>query len=276
MSYGASTTKAQRKVKTNLSESLARAHPDATDRRPCFGSWLQFPGAQLARIVCGTGVDWVLVDTEHGAIGDTEMHASVPAIAATGVAPVVRLPAGEPWMIKRALDAGAHGLMIPMVETREQAEALVRASKFPPRGVRGCGSPFAPDVFGQTMGEYIDTANESTILIVQIESPLGLKNAQEIAAVDGVDMLFVGPNDLAMAMGNGSKSHTECPDVQNAIAEVLRVAHAAGKHAGMFAVNAEQAAARYKQGFQFVNVGADIVAIQAWMGGEMARVAQLV
>lgn len=161
---------------------------------------------------------WILIDAEHGQIGDTEMHQMIPAIIGAGVSPIVRVPAPENFLVKRALDAGAHGLMFPMIETKvrccqcahpgafhhlhrlltcpavcacyhflqEQAEAVVRMSKFPPMGVRGCGSPFAPAYFGQTMPQYLDTANDATIIMVQIETPLGLKNVHEIASVPGI------------------------------------------------------------------------------------------
>lgn len=269
-------------------------------------------------------MQWILVDGEHGAIGDTEMHNMIPAISGTGCSPIVRVAGPENFLVKRALDAGAHGIMFPMVETKvslkkqglqtcrlyraylascgaqEQAEAVVRMCKFPPMGMRGCGSPFAPAYFGQSLTGYQDTANEATLVLVQIETPLGLKNAAAIASVPGIgqcakdvvaiqrsfvqatckiltfcvffpivhcvfaDMLFIGPNDLACSMGNGSKNHMDCPEVQEAIEQIRLAAESQDKLAGIFCISAEQAAARFKQGFQFINVGADISAVAGW------------
>lgn len=123
---------------------------------------------------------------EHGAIGDSEMHNMIPAIVGTGAAPLVRVPSPDVGLFKRALDAGAYGVVVPMISTPQEAEAVVRMCKFPPRGMRGCGSPFAPAYFGQTVPEYLATANETTMVIVQIETPLGLQNVNEIAAVPGI------------------------------------------------------------------------------------------
>lgn len=123
---------------------------------------------------------------EHGAIGDTEMHSIIPPIILSGVSPIVRVPAPSNEYFKRALDAGAVGVMVPMVETPEQAKEVVRMCKFPPEGMRGCGSPFAPSLWGQTGPEYVETANDNVMVIVQIETPLGLKNVNEIAAVQGI------------------------------------------------------------------------------------------
>lgn len=143
----------------------------------------------LAGIHAALGFQWILIDGEHGAIGDAEMHNMIPAIIASGSSPLVRVPAPENAYVKRALDAGAHGIMFPMIETPEQAAAAVRYCKFPPQGMRGVGSPFAPTYFGQSMTEYQDSANQATLVMVQIETPLGLKNAYEIASVPGIGTL---------------------------------------------------------------------------------------
>ncbi|KAL4933998.1 HpcH/HpaI aldolase family protein [Aspergillus undulatus] len=201
---------------------------------------------------------WVLIDCEHGAIADTEMRLSVSAIASAGSSPIVRIPSSEPWMMKRALDAGAHGIMVPMCETKEQAQAIVSGCKYPSSGTRGAGAMFAHSAFNQSPREYLTTANENIVVIVQIESRTAIENVQEIAGVEGVDMLFVGPNDLASSMGYVAFEHGRISEVQEAIGRVLR------------------AARRWVQGFDFVNCGADIVALQAWMGREMGWLRGLV
>ncbi|KAL3461365.1 Phosphoenolpyruvate/pyruvate domain-containing protein [Aspergillus heterothallicus] len=252
--------------KTRLQASLERA---AARHSPSVGQWLEFPGHALARTVAQLGEDWVLIDCEHGAIDDREMHLQIAAVASAGCSPIVRIPSSEPWMMKRALDAGAHGIMVPMCETKEQVEAVVSGCRYPPAGTRGAGAMFAHSAFNMSSREYLTTANERVVVIVQIESQTAVENCEEIAAVDGVDMLFVGPNDLASSMGYVAFDHGRIEEVQTAIARVLKAAKEAGKYAGHFAMGAEEAARRWEQGFDFVNCGADIVALTAWIAQEM-------
>ncbi|KAJ4500038.1 Pyruvate/Phosphoenolpyruvate kinase-like domain-containing protein [Lentinula lateritia] len=261
---------------------LQKVMADARNpRRPVVGSWLMLPGASLARMVAQMGYDFVLVDCEHGNLADADMHASVGAIAAQGVSPVVRIPAPENWIVKRTLDTGAHGILCPMMSTSEEARKLVSYAKFPiPKsqstpattsGIRGVGSPFAPAVFGQRMDDYIASANRNTFIAVQIETVEGLENCEEIARVDGIDMLFVGPNDLCSSMGYPALEHASIPEVQDAVQRILSAAKAAGKYAGMFCTSAEQVEARYKQGFDFMNLGADVVALAMWNAAELEK-----
>ncbi|KAK0467870.1 Pyruvate/Phosphoenolpyruvate kinase-like domain-containing protein [Desarmillaria tabescens] len=250
-------------------------------RKPVVGSWLMLPGASLARMTAQMGYDFILVDCEHGDIADAAMHASVGAIAAQGVSPIVRIPAPENWLVKRTLDTGAHGILCPMMSTVDDARALVSYAKFPAlkdkrtaemvSGVRGAGSPFAPAAFGMGMSEYIATANRNTFIAVQIETVEGLSNCEEIAKVDGIDMLFVGPNDLASSMGYPPLEHPNIPEVQEAIKRVLAAAKAAGKYAGMFCTAAEQVQARFEQGFDFMNLGADVIALGVWNAVELGK-----
>ncbi|KAK0373627.1 hypothetical protein CLIM01_08998 [Colletotrichum limetticola] len=263
--------------KTRLRESLERAK---RRQEPSVGQWLEFPGYSLARTVAPLGEDWVLIDTEHGNIDDSQMYLQVGAISSSGASPIVRIPASEHWMIKRALDCGAHAIMVPMCETKEQAEAIVRACKYPssrwPQGLRGAGAMFAPAAFNQTGREYLLTANDNVMVCVQIESRKAVENVEEIANVGGIDMLFIGPNDLASSMGYVAFDHASIPEVQEASARVLKAGLDAGKYVGHFALSADAAALKYEQGFHFVNCGADIVAITAWMSEEMAKLKDLV
>ncbi|KAI9735004.1 MAG: hypothetical protein M1834_002087 [Cirrosporium novae-zelandiae] len=258
--------------KTRLQASLERAQAGGA---PSVGQWMEFPGYTLARTVAELGEDWVLIDCEHGNISDDSMYHSCNAIASAGASPIVRIPASEPWLIKRALDCGAHGIMVPMCETKAQAELIVRASKYPPQGIRGTGGLFAPSLFNQTGPSYTKTANINVTIIVQIETRLAVEQCEAIATVDGIDALFIGPNDLAASMGYFPFDHPKIPEVQEAAARVLEVAKKAGKWAGHFALSAEIAAQRIKQGFDFVNCGADIVAITGWMSGEMGKLNRL-
>lgn len=135
---------------------------------------------------------------------------------------------------------------------------------------------FAHSAFNQTSREYLLSANDNVMVCVQIESQKAVDNVEEIAAVDGVDMLFVGPNDLAASMGHVAFDHASIPEVQEAISRILQAGIDAGKYVGHFALGADVAAAKYKQGFHFVNCGADIVAITAWMSIEMEKLKSLV
>lgn len=145
-----------------------------------FGAWQMLPGSHLSRVMSRCGFDWILVDCEHGNIADADMHESVSAIASTGVSPIVRIPANEGWMVKRVLDAGAHGVLVPLLYTVEDARRLVQTAKFPPQGQRGFGSPFsmgAFDVQGNlSQLEYLQNANNNLITAVQIETKEALEN----------------------------------------------------------------------------------------------------
>ncbi|KAI1023742.1 hypothetical protein LB504_005236 [Fusarium proliferatum] len=224
-------------------------------------------------------MSWVLIDCEHGHIDDHNMYLQISAISSSGVSPVVRIPAGEPWMVKRALDAGAHAIMVPMCETKEEAIQIVESAKYPskryPNGFRGTGAMFAPAAFNLTGRDYLLNANSNVMVFVQIESSKGVENVEEIAKVDGIDMLFIGPNDLASSLGYVAFDHATTPEVQQTTQRILDATLAAGKYAGHFALDAATAAQRYEQGFHFVNCGADIVALTSQMSAEIRKVKDL-
>ena len=135
---------------------------------------------------------------------------------------------------------------------------------------------YAPAAFNQNGRDYLLGANDNVMVCVQIETRRAVENVEAIAAVDGIDMLFIGPNDLASSMGYVAFDHASTPEVQEAAQKVLNAGLAAGKYVGHFALSAEVAAQKYKQGFHFVNCGADIVAITAWMSGEMGKLKEIV
>ncbi|KAL8286659.1 hypothetical protein RQP46_004187 [Phenoliferia psychrophenolica] len=273
------------------SAELLGIHPtfarNQAAKKPVVGSWTMLPGASLARMVAQMGFDFVLVDCEHGNIDDGAMHSSVGAIAAQGCSPIIRVAAPTIELVKRALDTGCHGIMVPMMNTAAEAATLVSYAKFPVptalrakdaslvSGIRGVGSPFAPAVFGQNLTDYIATANRNTFVCVQIESVEGLNNCEEIAKVPGIDMLFVGPNDLCSSMGFIAGEHEDISEVQAAIARVLAACKSAGKYAGMFCTSGEQVLKRHEQGFDFMNLGLDILAIGAWNAAELAKISKI-
>ncbi|WP_330454891.1 MULTISPECIES: aldolase/citrate lyase family protein [unclassified Streptomyces] len=178
------------------------------------------------------------------------------AVAAHQVSPLVRAPGLLPVMIKQILDLGAQNILMPMIDTAEQAEAAVRAVRYPPRGDRGIGSALARSARWNRVGDYLADADEHVSLFVQIESVTGVRNAAEIAAVDGVDGVFVGPSDLAASMGLiGRQAH---PDVVAAVGRVFEAVRTAGKPVGINAFDPALASAYLEDGASFVLVGADV------------------
>ncbi|VTT84003.1 unnamed protein product [Fusarium fujikuroi] len=222
---------------------------------PSMGLWQMVPGANMSRALARVpGVDWVVIDCEHGNLDDSAMHDAVPAVAAAGASPIVRIPGMESWMIKSkinqpraptrpfylqqtgALDTGAHGILVPLLRTAQEAREIVKAAKFPPQGTRGFGSPYAMERFSPmpTMTEYLRQANSSLLTIVQIETQEALDNLEEIAAVDGVDILFVGPFDLGNNIGHPIIQGVFEPQLTDALARVLEVSHKFGKKCGIY------------------------------------------
>ncbi|KAM0748625.1 Phosphoenolpyruvate/pyruvate domain-containing protein [Meredithblackwellia eburnea MCA 4105] len=251
-----------------------RAKPGVPGRQPLCGFWVQFSGPGFARIAAGLGVDYILLDMEHGIVGDSDMHAMMPAITAVPTcSPIVRVPQPDVALVKRALDAGAHGIMFPMVSTPEEAAKAVAMTKFAPEGIRGFGSPFGPAFNNLSMNDYYDEANRSILVMVQIETPLGVKNAFDIASVPGVDMIVIGPNDLHASLGNSPRDpHQECKATQDVIEGIRRDAERAGKFSGIFCASGAEARAKFEQGFQMVNIGADTIAISSFVTNEMSKV----
>ncbi|KAJ5702616.1 hypothetical protein N7488_010164 [Penicillium malachiteum] len=244
--------------------------------RPALGVWQLLPGSNLSRILARAGYDWVLVDCEHGNIDDAAMHEAIPAITSYGCSPIVRVPDFQSWMIKRALDAGAHGVLAPLVRTVEDVKSFVEASRFPPQGRRGFGSPFPMDRFGPhvTATQYLKEANDNILFSVQIETREALEAVDEIAAIDGLDLLFVGPFDLGNNIGHPVEGDTFAPELDQAIQKILSSAHAAGKKAGIFCSNGTQAKRFADMGYDFMNVMTDIGALSSSLSREMEIVSQ--
>ncbi|MBE7218835.1 MAG: HpcH/HpaI aldolase/citrate lyase family protein [Caulobacteraceae bacterium] len=226
-----------------------------------LGLWRALTDPYTAEICARAGYGWLMFDGEHAPNTLPTLLAQLQAVAPFPVEPVARPPAGEAWMIKQYLDIGFRTLLAPMVDGPEQAAALVAATRFPPRGVRGVASATSrASGFGAEPG-YLAHAHERTGLIVQIETRAGLAAIDSIAATDGVDALFIGPADLSAALGHlGDPRH---PDAQAAIDDGFARIRASGKPAGIFALDAEDARRRLAQGFAFVSVGTDIGVLSA-------------
>ncbi|KUJ20606.1 Phosphoenolpyruvate/pyruvate domain-containing protein [Mollisia scopiformis] len=201
------------------------------------------------------------------------MHNAVPAIAACGVSPIVRIPDNQGWMVKRALDTGAHGVIVPLLYTVEDAVKLVNSAKFPPEGQRGFGSPFPMERFhpSLTSADYLTQANSALLTIVQIETLSALQSVEAIAAVPGIDVLFVGPFDLGNNIGHPIINGVMHEDLHAAIKRVLDAANGAGKKAGIFCVSGEQSKMYAEMGFHMISVATDTLILQASVMGALGK-----
>ncbi|KAE9982408.1 hypothetical protein EG328_010942 [Venturia inaequalis] len=240
---------------------------------PTFGAWQMLPGSNVSRSIARTGVDWVVVDCEHGNIDDGQMHEAVAALAACRVSPIVRIAANEAWMVKRALDSGAHGILVPLLYTQADATRLVSSAKFPPQGTRGFGSPFPMEKFhpSLTTQDYLLQANTSLTTIVQIETKEALANVDAIAATDGVDVLLVGPFDLGNNIGHPILDGKMHDDLTKAIDTILTAAQKAGKSTGIYCTSGEQSKHFADKGFNMISIAADMIALPAYLSETLKK-----
>lgn len=227
-----------------------------TSSRPLAGGWVCTGSALVAEIMAGAGLDWLLVDMEHGPNTLDTVLAQLQAIDGSGTTPVVRVPVGDIVTIKQVLDLGAQNLLVPMVSSAEEAQGIVEAVRYPPRGRRGVGSALARSARWNRIDDYLQNADAYVSLFVQIETAAGVDAADQIAAVDGIDGVFVGPSDLAASMGLlGQQTH---PDVVAAVHRAFSAVRSAGKPVGVNAFDPAAAQAYLDAGAQFVLVGADV------------------
>lgn len=220
-----------------------------------IGLWVGLADPYCAELAANAGFDWLLLDGEHAPNDLRGLLGQLQAVAPYASQPVIRPPIGDSVVIKQLLDIGAQTLLVPMVESAEQAEELVRAMHYPPKGIRGVGAALARASRWNNIPTYLAEADEQMCLLVQVESLKGLENLDAIAAVDGVDGVFIGPADLSAAMGHrGNPGH---PDVQAAIEGAIARIRKAGKAAGILSAD-EKLARRYLElGCAFVAVGVD-------------------
>ena len=221
-----------------------------------IGLWQALASPYTAEICAGAGFDWLLLDGEHGPNDLPLVLAQLQAVAAYPVEPVVRLPIGDPVLVKQYLDIGARTLLVPMVESGSQAETMVRATRYPPHGVRGVGSAIGRASGWNRTPDYLQKASDDICLLLQVESVAGLEALDAIAGTEGVDGVFIGPSDLAAALGHlGNPAHK---DVQTAIEDGIARIRARGKAAGILIAD-EALARRYLElGATFVAVGTDV------------------
>ncbi len=225
------------------------------------GTWAVLGSALAAEIAGHAGFDWILLDMEHGMGGHDSLLAQLQALEGTPAAPLVRVAANDPVLVKRVLDLGPSVIMVPQVHSAGEAERAVRAMRYPPLGARGVSPYTRASGFGRTFEDYFASAGESLLGIVQIESAEAVCNAEAIAAVDGVDVLFVGPLDLSV--GLGIMGQFRDPRFLEAVRRVVAAARAHGKAAGTILVGAETVEETVSQGFTFIGRGSDGSALAA-------------
>lgn len=220
-----------------------------------IGCWCALGSPITTEVLGVAGFDWLLLDAEHAPNDVLSLIPQQMALKDSESAPVVRPPVNDPIIIKRLLDAGFHNYLIPMVDSAEQARMAVAATRYPPEGFRGVSVSQRSNRYG-TVPNYFAEINRHITVMVQIESRAGTAAAAEIAAIDGVDCIFVGPSDLAAAMGHlGNALH---PEVQAAISQIFAAAKAAGKPSGILAPVEADARRYMEQGATFVAVGSDV------------------
>ena len=225
------------------------------DGRPQIGLWASFGDPYVAEALATAGFDWLLIDGEHAPNDLRSVLGQLQAVAPYATHPIVRPPIGDAVLIKQYLEIGAQTLLIPMVDTAEQATRMVAATRYPPRGVRGVGSAGARSSRWSSVPDYVHGADDEMCVLVQVESKTGLANLAEIAAVEGIDGVFFGPADLSASMGLlGQPAH---PEVVAAMTQGIATVRAAGKAPGILMTDDEASRYYLARGALFVAVGVD-------------------
>ena len=235
-----------------------------------IGLWLALTSPAIAEMAAGAGFDWCLIDGEHGPNDLPLIEAQLRALQAVNASAIVRVPQGENWILKQVLDIGAQSILVPMVETAEQAAKVVAACKYAPDGNRGVGYALARASSYNSITDYAQTANDQICVIVQVETLAAIRNIPEISKVPGVDCIFIGPADLSADMGHlGDLNH---PEVLEVIAQGMRDIAAAGLCAGSICLVDDEQKRFIAQGGRFLGVAADVIMLQSALKATVANV----
>jgi len=226
------------------------------------GTFLNLGSSITAEIAGRAGFDWVLIDLEHGSGDRQELLLQLQAIESTAAAPIVRIAGNDPVLFKRVLDLGPSGVMVPYVQSAEEAKKAVAAMRYPPQGVRGVASMNRACEFGPGFNQYFKSANSNLLTVIQIETPAAVEHAEAIAATDGVDVLFIGPMDLSVNMG--IPCQWEDARLRACFTKVATACRNAGKAAGMLLMG-KDAAPYVQEGFSFLALSSDSAMVAAGM-----------
>lgn len=232
-----------------------RFRRDLRDGKQLIGCWSSIGSPVTTEMLGLAGFDWLLLDAEHAPNDEMSLVPQLMALKESNTTPFVRIHSIDPVMIKRVLDFGFYNILVPFVETKEDAIKAVSATRYPPAGIRGVSLAHRANAYGQ-MKEYFNTANDNITVVVQIENQRGLDNLEKILDVDGIDAVFVGPSDLAASLGHlGNIGH---PEVQTKIKQVFDTAKRFNKPSGILTGNEDDALRYISWGATMVAVGADI------------------
>jgi 4-hydroxy-2-oxoheptanedioate aldolase len=223
-----------------------------------FGTWLSLGDLYATRVLARMGFDWLTLDIEHSAIDWSQATTIFAAIADAGCVPLARVPEGSHHYIKRVLDAGAWGIVVPMVDTVEQAKIAIAAAYYPPTGNRSVGGGMHSMNFGATATDYYAQANDNILVVLQTESPRGVENAEAIYSLPGVDAIFIGPNDLRFQMRTSDGTFPTAHEHEAAIQRVIAAGKKVKCPTGIHAMDPQNAIERAKQGMQFLAVGSEL------------------
>ncbi|MBN9051744.1 MAG: hydroxyacid aldolase [Rhizobiales bacterium] len=229
-----------------------------------YSGWCGLTSPLVAEVLAREGFDAVTIDGQHGMWDQAATVAAIGSIRHGGAAPIVRVPINDEAGVSRVLDWGAEGVIMPMVNTVDDAKRFVAAAKFPPGGERSWG-PHRATMLGRMPDQkiYLREANRLTVTLAMIETREALDNVEAIAAVPGIDMLFVGPSDLSIALSNGADVDPHSAEVEQALDKIVAAARKAHKWAGIYCMNAERALACAKRGFRFHAIGSDLGFLRA-------------
>jgi 4-hydroxy-2-oxoheptanedioate aldolase len=235
-----------------------------------YTGWCGLPAPIIVETLAREGFNTVTVDQQHGLWDTAATAIGIASIRAAGAAPVVRVPLGAFAVASRSLDFGAEGTIAPMINTVADAKAFVSATKFPPLGERSWGPTRAMALTGITdMKQYLAEANAATVTLAMIETKTAMANLDAIAAVPGIDVLFVGPSDLSIGLTDGAELDPHSPTVEAALDKLVAACRKAGKIAGLYCANAERAVACAKRGFRFLAVGSDLGFLRAGTAAQL-------
>jgi 4-hydroxy-2-oxoheptanedioate aldolase len=224
-------------------------------RDVAWGTWISSSSVVAVDALKGLGFEWILIDTEHAPVNPETMAAMLAALASPGPTPLVRVGDVDQYLIKQALDAGAQGILVPLVSTEAQARSSVAFAKYPPDGVRGAAAA-AASRYGTELAAYLRNANRETLVGVQIETQAALDNLEAIAQVPGVDLLFVGPQDLTLNLG--LLDDRKNPKLREAMRRVVETCEKHGKVPGTLVIDAEEKRAAVDLGFRFISLASDV------------------
>lgn len=226
--------------------------------QPQVGTWLSLGNLYATRVMARVGFPWLTVDMEHSPIDISQGAMLFGAIAEAGCVPLARVPRGTHENIKRVLDAGAHGIVVPMVNTVEEAKLAVAAAKYPPTGNRSIGGGLHALNFDATAGDYYKHANDEILVVLQTESPEGVDNAEAIYSLPGVDAIFVGPNDLTFQM-RGPDGVDPTPDQLEAMLQrILAIGKKTGTPVGLHVQSVDDVKRRIAEGWRFLALGSEL------------------